>query len=281
MSSPATAPATQLVEWTSADGKVSKVPPSVRYALDAKYRGQKFGDTALAILGFFDEKAILKPTQRKVDDGSPHDPHELTAAANVVTVLTLKDDPSKSWSCAAGRIICTRLLEHVLASAKVPDDKKLQLVDTAKTSAASKKWKAEYDEKRAIVTAPTEEKKLSAAELEALTPAERNARRRQQTLHDRTVQKLSAAQVVAIHYALVTFFFICHIPFAVIEHWAFVALVDALCPAYTSQLFGRHALSSTWLGKLYDETFEKIESKLDQAMGRKTAIIDGFKDVRK
>ena len=174
------------------------MPPGVRYALDAKYRGQKFGDTALAILGFFDEKAILKPTQRKVDDGSPHDPHELTAAANVVTVLTLKDDPSKSWSCAAGRIICTRLLEHVLASAKVPDDKKLQLVDTAKTSAASKKWKAEYDEKRAIATAPTEEKKLSAAELGTLTPAERNARRRQQTLQDRTVQKLGAAQIVAI-----------------------------------------------------------------------------------
>ena len=273
--------ATQLVEWTSADGNVSKVPPSVRHALDAKYRGQKFGATAMATLGFFDEKAILKPTQRKMDDGSPHDPHELTAAANVMTVLTLKDDPSKSWSCGSGRIIFTRLLEHVLASAKVPDDKKVQLVDTAKGSAASKKWKAEYDEKRAIATAPTEEKKLSAAELEALTPAERNARRRQQTLKERTVQKLSAAQIVAIHYALVTFFFICHIPFAVIEHWAFVALVDALCPAYTSQLFGRHALSSTWLGKLHDETAEKIESKLDRAMGRKTVIIDGFKDVRK
>ena len=69
MPSPATAPAAQLVEWTSADGKVSKVPPSVRGALVAKYRGQKFGDTALAILGFFDEKAFLKPTQRKMDDG--------------------------------------------------------------------------------------------------------------------------------------------------------------------------------------------------------------------
>jgi len=216
-----------------------------------------------------------------MDDGSPHDPHELTAAANVMTVLALKDDPSKSWSCGFGRIICTRLLEHVLASAKVPDDRKLQLVETAKSSAAAKKWKAEYDEKRAIVTAPTEERKLSAAELESLTPAVRNARRRQQTLKDRTVQKLSAAQIVAIHYALVTFFYICRIPFAVIEHWAFVALVDALCPAYTSQLFGRHALSSTWMDKLYDETAEKIESKLDQAMGRKNVIIDGFKDVRK
>ena len=80
------------------------------------------------------------------DDGSPHDPHELTAAANAMTVLALKDDPSKSWSCGSGRIICTRLLEHVLASAKVPDDRKLQLVETAKSSAAAKKWKAEYDE---------------------------------------------------------------------------------------------------------------------------------------
>ena len=79
--SPATAPATQLVEWTSADGKVPKVvPPGVRYALDAKYRGQKFGDTALAIFGFFDEKAILEPMQHKMDGGSPHDPHELPLA---------------------------------------------------------------------------------------------------------------------------------------------------------------------------------------------------------
>jgi hypothetical protein len=35
-----------------------------------------------------------------------------------------------------------RLLEHALASAKVPDDKKLQLVAMAKTSKASKQWKA-------------------------------------------------------------------------------------------------------------------------------------------
>ena len=75
MPSPATAPATQLAEWRSADGKVPKVPPGVRYALDTKCRGQKPGDAALAILGFFDEKAILlKPTQRKMDGGSPHPP---------------------------------------------------------------------------------------------------------------------------------------------------------------------------------------------------------------
>jgi hypothetical protein len=96
MPSPATAPTTQLAEWTSADGMVPKVPPSVRDARVAKYRGQKFGDTALAILGVFEDKAILKPTQRKMDGASPHDPHGPTAAANVMTELTLKDDLSKS-----------------------------------------------------------------------------------------------------------------------------------------------------------------------------------------
>ena len=40
-------------------------------------------------------------------------------------------------------------------------------------------------------------------------------------------------------------------------------------------------LPGKWLGKLYDETEEKMEQKLDGTMGKQTVIIDGFKDVRK
>ena len=65
---------------------------------------------------------------------------------------------------------------------------------------------------RAIYLPRTKEaspaKKLSAAEIDALTPAERNARKRQQSLSERTAQVLSNAQVEAIHFALCTFFFI-------------------------------------------------------------------------
>jgi len=122
---------------------------------------------------------------------------------------------------------------------------------------------------------------LSAAEIDALTPAERNARKRQQSLSERTAQVLSDAQVEAIHFALCTFFFIRHIPFSVIEHWAFIAFVSALSPAYARKMMKRTALSTNWRSKRYEETQEKIESKLDKAMGKQTLIIDGFKDVRK
>ena len=43
----------------------------------------------------------------------------------------------------------------------------------------------------------------------------------------------------------------------------------------------RMALSTNWLSKLYEETQEKVKSKLDKAMGKQTLIIDGLKDVRK
>ena len=197
------------------DGKKIKVPPGVRAALQTKYRGQDLGPKALAILGFFNEKPVLKATQRKVDDSSPHDPLALTSAANVSTELSLKADPSKKWISGFNRIICTRLLEHVLECKHVPDDDKLKLIATSGSSAAAKKWKLEYDAKQ-VVAQKTPDRKLGAAELAALTPAERAARMRQQSLSERTVQKLSAAQVDAINFALATFFFICHIPFSVI-----------------------------------------------------------------
>ena len=60
-----------------------------------------------------------------------------------------------------------------------------------------------------------------------------------------------------------------------------MALIAALCPAYAPFSFKRTALSGNWLGKLYDETEEKMEQKLDDTMGKQTVIIDGFKDVRK
>ena len=112
---------------------------------------------------------------------------------------------------------------------------------------------------------------MDEAELASLTQAERNQRKRQQTLSDRVVHKLSAAQMVAIHYTVATFFFLCRIPFQVIEHWAFTAMLRALNPAYVP--FRRTCLSTSWLDKLYGETEEKLESKMDSLPGKKTVII--------
>ena len=90
--------------------------------------------------------------------------------------------------------------------------------------------------------------------------------------------KLTAAQIMAIHYALCTFFFICRVPFVCIEHWAFIAFVRALNPAYVAHMFKRKALSTTWLRKLRADTEEKTEAHMDRTIGRKTIIVDGFKD---
>ena len=117
---------------------------------------------------------------------------------------------------------------------------------------------------------------MREADIACLTEAEKNARKRQKTLSDRVVHKLSTAQIVAIHYSVAVFFFLCRIPFLVVEHWAFLAMIKALNPAYTP--FRRTALSSTWLDNLYNETEEKIEHKMDTLPGKKTVIIDGFKD---
>lgn len=116
-----------------------------------------------------------------------------------------------------------------------------------------------------------------------ITVSPRNARKRQTELDARTVQVqvLSAAQIEALHYALAVFFFVCHMPFAVVEHLAFVALVTALAPAYAPHMFKRNSLSRTWLDRLYEETEEKTNSMFDRLPGKATLIIDGFKDVRK
>ena len=52
--------ATQVVEWEDATGKKVKVPPNVRDALIAKFRGQpNLGPKAARILAFFHSAAYV------------------------------------------------------------------------------------------------------------------------------------------------------------------------------------------------------------------------------
>ena len=74
-------------------------------------------------------------------------------------------------------------------------------------------------------------------------------------------------------YAVAVFFFVCRIPFAVVQHWAFVAMIQALSPAFSNYLKKRHCLANTWLPKLYHDTQEKAEARLAKAPGKKTIII--------
>ena len=270
-------PEAQYKSW---DG--TRVPPSVFAALTEKYRGQKgIGTKQVEVLDFFTETARLKGVgQTTMSGGGGGSPPTLTREKNVETVFKLKAAPDSSTStlvAAYGQINASRMMKHVLLSKDVPDKEKVALC-TGRTAADPTKWLQEYRAKQSAPPSDDAGETLHAAEFETLTPAEKNARKRQQVLGERVVMKLTAAQIMAIHYALCTFFFICRVPFVCIEHWAFIAFVRALNPAYVSHMFKRKALSTTWLRKLRADTEEKTEAHMDRTIGRKTIIVDGFKD---
>ena len=130
------------------------------------------------------------------------------------------------------------------------------------------------------IKASPQVKAEALAEEQLETDAEHAARDRETSLSRRAFQTLSDAQCEAMMYAVAVFFFVCRIPFAVVQHWAFVAMILALSPAFANHLKKRHCLADTWLPKLYHDTQEKAEARLAKAPGKKTIIIDGFKDRR-
>ena len=277
--------ATQLLEWTDAKGDAHVVPPSVKHALEARFRGQTgMGKRADELLAFWEDEPQLVQTQMTMQEAQAgFSPSRMSCDRNVATRLVLKGDSSVSRGpYKYGKINTSKLLQPILISEKIPDEKKYTLCKNA-ASVDAKNWMKEYERQKhqKIADATTGAASEAAAELAALTKAEQAAQKRQQTLDSRVWMVLSDAQVAALHFLVAQFFFICRIPFAVIEHWAFIALVAGLCPAYAASLFKRICLSTTWLSKLYDETEEKTETKLNSLPGKNTVIVDGFKDRRK
>jgi len=262
-----------------------KVPANVYAALTTKWRGQSgIAKKQSEVLDFFDERAVLRDTDqtRMTAGGGSEPPSELSAKNNVATEFRINGDDRQDRFILAkyGQINPTRMIKHVLSSKFVSDEAKHALC-TGRKATECVTWLQEFNERqRTRLEVAKGGAAVTEAELASLTPAERKARQRQQILDERVVHSLSAAQITAVHFALCTFFFICRIPFVNIEHWAFILFVKSLNPAYVPHLFKRTALSTTWLTTLRAETEEKTESFLGKCMGRKTIIIDGFKDRR-
>jgi hypothetical protein len=82
----------------------------------------------------------------------------------------------------------------------------------------------------------------------------------------------------AITWYLVIFIFVARLPFMIVENWAFLKFVEAIRPAYARFLPGRTSLSTTQLKKVYEDTIERTEQALNAVPGKKTFVIDGFKD---
>ena len=261
------------------------VPDEVYHALTTTWRGQTgIAAKQAVVLRFFDEKAVLKGAgqQELTGGGGSSEAPALTAIANVVTEFRVKGDPRRDPVAVAkcGQINPTRMIKYVLASTHVSDEDKVALC-TGRKAMECVKWLEEFNERSKKKVADAQrDTAVAEADVAALLPSERNILKRQQVLDGRVVHSLTSLQITAVQYALCTFFFLCRIPFMTIEHWAFVLFVKALNPAYVPHLFKRTCLSTTWLSTLRAETQEKTEAHLERCMGKKTIIVDGFKDRR-
>ena len=251
----------QYVEWQARNGSSIRVPPSVKSALEAPFRGQQgLGGKAMSVLDFWADEPVLKDADQAQLGRSGSSPSRLSPRDNVTTRLVLKADHSVvRGPFAYHKINHAKLLKDILDCGAISDDEKYKLCKGG-ASKEAKDWMLGYEvrKKTAIARAPSAVA-LQEAELETLTEAERAARKRQTTLDERVVTVLTPAQVTALSYLVATFFFVCRISCAVIEHWAFIALVRGLCPAFARHMCKRVSLGSAWLGTLYADSEEKTE----------------------
>ena len=268
----------QFKKWNGID-----VPPSVHDALEAPWRGQTKprldGPASKLVLAYWNDEPKLDPQQTMTGGGGASP--TFTRESCVFTVLTLKADPElKAKVLKFNAINPTKLLTPILKSEKVSDEEKQTLCKKLSNNEA-KEWLAAFGKRQGDdVKASPQVNAEALAEEVAKIDAEHAARDRETALSRRAYQTLSGAQCEAMMYAVAVFFFVCRIPFAVVQHWAFVAMIQALSPAFSNYLKKRHCLANTWLPKLYHDTQEKAEARLAKAPGKKTIIIDGFKDRR-
>ncbi|EGB02972.1 hypothetical protein AURANDRAFT_68400 [Aureococcus anophagefferens] len=274
--------ATNLVDWLDADGDVEHVPPHVKQALEAPWRGQDDlkGAKARATLSFFTEEAVFIPMDQVRRTRTT--PNKLTAGKNTGTYYKLKASPDrKPWYAKYGRINQTKLMEIIIKCEQIDDVAKEKYLKD-RSAASAKKWLREYSEKQQKEDKEKEQLgQLEAAEVEQLPQVEKDRRARSSLLEARLIRALSAGQVRAIHYALSTFFFVCRIPFVITDHWAFRRFIKALAPEYEPHCPKRTALSTTWLSHIHEEVEQRTESAFHGTRGRATVIIDGFKDRRR
>lgn len=122
-------PAVNTEDPATFEWKGVRVPREVHVALNAPFRGQKFGSEAKALLGFFHETATLLESVAS----------QQTCKQHVKTILVCRDDDSIRQTAAFDCINPSKLLPKVLASASVPEEVKFRL---ARHSAAkcSKEW---------------------------------------------------------------------------------------------------------------------------------------------
>jgi hypothetical protein len=139
------------------DWKGHQVPPSVKMALEAPWRGQENlkGPTAKKVLEFFTDTGkfcnVMDVVLRQTS------PTKLTCKTNVKTVMRLKatGDKGKAYEYSFGAINSTKLVTIMLACTLIKDETKAAFC-SGMAAKAAKDWLAEYNEKtgKDLVAAP-------------------------------------------------------------------------------------------------------------------------------
>ena len=266
----------QVRKW-----KGIEVPPNVCDALETPWRGQTTpnltGTSSKLIMDFWKDEARLIAQATIVSAESVSS--QLTRERNVTSFLVLKDDPDVTRGpYKYNAINPTRLVKPILQSVKISNERKATLCRKLNNKEANA-WLADHQHDEETAASPQGKAEAAVAH-DLKSDADKAADERAGALKARMVQRLSEAQCEALMYAVAVFFFVCRIPFSVVQHWAFVSMITALSPAFSEYLRKRKCLSSTWLDKLYGDTTEKVTQRLNAAPGKNTVVIDGFKDHR-
>ena len=213
----------QFKKWNGID-----VPPSVHDALEAPWRGQTKprldGPASKLVLAYWNDEPKLDSQQTMTGGGGAAP--TFTRESCVFTVLALKADPElKANVLKFNAINPTKLLTPILKSEKISDEEKQTLCKKLSNNEA-KEWLAAFEKRQGDDAKASPQVKAEALAEEAVkTDAEHAARDRETALSRRAYQTLSDAQGEAMMYAVAVLFFVCRIPFAVVQHWAFVAMI--------------------------------------------------------
>lgn len=116
---------------------------------------------------------------------------------------------------------------------------------------------------------------LFASTLES-TKAATTKKRKGNNSIGRFLDNVTNEEIEELNIKLASFFFGCNIPFSVVDSDHFKNFIKALRPAYSSQLPGRKALSTTLLDQEYQRCIDMLSGLVS---GESVLLIDGWKNT--
>ena len=256
------------------NGVTCKVPPSVKAAYENPFASiQSLTEAKKKVFACFDIKTVFVPAVNTLE--KPTSKH-----VNVKFVGKEDDKIVHVWNSTA--INASKLLEKLMKSDKVSDQTKLALAEKHNTGHCTD-WKRKYDELQEVNAGEggSALKTAAAAAKAARTGGGAVEEQREQTLEEMgAISRVSTGQVSVIRFFIMQFFFMCRIPFEVIDNYFFRVMIEALHPAFAKHLPKSKWLRTNALDDFYEECVTKTDKAMDGKPGKMTLGIDGKTDRR-